>query len=47
MKIRVDNKAYLNGAMTVMTTMLDYAVNICHEQIDCIFRKFIDLEFAL
>ena len=30
MKIRVYNKAYLNGAMTVRTTMLDYAVNICH-----------------
>ena len=47
MKIRAYNQTYLNSAMTVMATMLEYAVNNCHEQIDNYFRKFIEIGVAL
>ena len=47
MEIYAYNKNYLNGAMTAMATMLDYAVNFCHEHIDYFFKKFIDMGFAL
>ena len=47
MEIYAYNQNYLNGAMTAMATMLDYAVNFCHEHIDYFFKKFIDMGFAL
>lgn len=47
MGIYAYDQAYLNGAMTAMATMLDYAVNCCNEHIDYFFRKFIDMGFAL
>lgn len=47
MEIHAYNQTYLNSAMTVMATMLEYAVNICQEQIDNFFRKFIEIGVAL
>ena len=47
MEIHAYNQNYLNGAMTAMATMLDYAVNFYNEHIDYFFKKFIDMGFAL
>ena len=47
MGIYAYDQAYLNGAMTAMATMLDYAVNFYNEHIDYFFKKFIDMGFAL
>lgn len=46
MAIRVYDRAYselyLNNAMNTLATMLDYAVNIIHEDIDVVFKRFVD-----
>lgn len=39
---RAYNELYVNNAMVTLATMLDYAVNSNHENIDVIFKKFID-----
>ena len=41
MEIRAYNETYLSNAMTTMATMLDYAVNYRHENIDTFFFSFI------
>lgn len=47
MEIHAYNQGYLDGAMTALATLLDYAVNFQHEHIDYFFKKFIDMGFAL
>lgn len=42
MEIRAYNELYLEDAMTIMGTMLDYAVNYCNWKIDIFFQKFLD-----
>lgn len=41
MEIHAYNKLYLENAMSTMGTMLDYAVNYCHWEIDEFFRTFL------
>lgn len=41
------NRAYLDGAMTALATLLDYAVNYHNEHIDFFFQKFIRMGFAM
>ncbi len=41
MEIRAYNELYLPNAMTTLATMLDYAVNVCNEDIDLFFHSFI------
>ena len=41
------NRAYLDGAMTALATLLDYAVNYRNEHIDFFFQKFIRMGFAM
>ena len=41
MAIPAYNELYLNNARTTMATMLDFAVNYKHEQIDLFFAEFI------
>ena len=40
MEIRAYHELYLPNAMTTMATMLDYAVNVCHEDLDTFFSAF-------
>ena len=47
MEIHAYNQGYLDGAMTALATLLDYAVNFQHEHIDYFFKKFINMGFAL
>ncbi len=47
MKTYAYSKGYLDGAMTTLATLLDYAVNYNHEFIDNFFQKFINMGFAL
>ena len=46
MEIHAYPEIYLSNAMVTMGTMLDYAVNYRHEQIDYFFQSFINLGFA-
>ena len=39
---RAYSELYLNNAMNTLATMLDYAVNIINEDIDTVFKRFID-----
>lgn len=39
---RAYNEFYLNNAMNTLATLLGYAVNIVHEDIDFVFKRFID-----
>ena len=41
MAIPAYNELYVNNARTTMATMLDFAVNYKHEQIDLFFIKWI------
>ena len=42
MEIRAYNELYLDNAMSTMGTMLDYAVNYCHWEIDKFFQAFLE-----
>lgn len=44
---RAYNELYLNNAMVTLATMLDYAVNFAGENIDYIFKRFIDSGYAM
>ena len=44
---RAYNELYLNNAMVTLATMLDYAVNSENENIDNIFKKFIDSGYSI
>lgn len=46
MEIRAYHAEYLDNAMVTMATMLDYAVNIRHEQIDFFFQYFLFTPYA-
>ena len=39
---RAYSELYLNNAMNTLATMFDYAVNIINEDIDIVFKRFID-----
>lgn len=41
MEIRAYHELYLPNAMTTLATMIDYAVNVCNEDIDMFFNAFI------
>ena len=39
MEIRAYHELYLPNAMTTLATMIDYAVNVCNEDIDMLGSK--------
>ena len=41
MEIRAYHELYLPNAMNTLATMLDYAVNVCREEIDAFFHAFL------